>query len=313
MPILDFKEIPPAKGGGEQPETFELFARDVLEFLGYKVVSGPDRGQDGGRDIILVEVRRGVGGESSVRWLVSCKHKAHSNQAVTVDDEKDIRDRVESHKCNGFLGFYSTVPSAPLTKKLEGMGDHVEHQFFDPEKIERSLLGSVGGLKIADRYFPRSAQQWKIENPKPARLLDPAAALQCEYCKKNLLEPERTGNILIWEDLEMLRQKTPHILRVYWCCKGDCDRILQRRYWKSELSDGWEDIRDVAIPTVYLKWVMATFNQFHAGTRFTDEAFESLKLFMMALFPYVSRQLTTEEQETMKGLLVLPSFLGGFG
>ena len=42
MTILDFKEIAQAnKATGKQDE-FEFFGRDFLEYLDYKIISGPD-------------------------------------------------------------------------------------------------------------------------------------------------------------------------------------------------------------------------------------------------------------------------------
>ncbi|MEG7414448.1 hypothetical protein V6E00_06255 [Serratia marcescens] len=52
MPVLDFKEIPEAHKATGLQDTFELFSRDFLGFLGYKIISDPDRGADGGADII---------------------------------------------------------------------------------------------------------------------------------------------------------------------------------------------------------------------------------------------------------------------
>ena len=95
MSAIDFKEIPEAHLGGGLQDTFELFARDFLSHLGYTVVEDPSRGADGGRDLVVIEHRSGVGGETTVRWLVSCKHKAHSGSSVTPQDEANIRDRIE--------------------------------------------------------------------------------------------------------------------------------------------------------------------------------------------------------------------------
>lgn len=82
MPILDFKEIPSSSSGAARDQ-FELFAREFLDLVGFKIVTGPDRGADAGRDLIVEEIRAGVVGETRVRWLVSCKHKAHSGGSVT--------------------------------------------------------------------------------------------------------------------------------------------------------------------------------------------------------------------------------------
>jgi hypothetical protein len=117
MPVLDFKEIPSAKAGSDRDQ-FELFAREFLQNAGLSVIVGPDRGADAGRDLVVEEIRTGIVGETRVRWLVSCKHKAHSGNSVTPDDEQDIQDRVNTHDCQGFIGFYSTIMSSGLAAKL---------------------------------------------------------------------------------------------------------------------------------------------------------------------------------------------------
>jgi hypothetical protein len=166
MPVLDFTEIPQANLAGGMADTFELFARDFLEYRGYKILSGPDRGADAGRDLIVEEVRTGVGGETRVRWLVSCKHKAHSGQSVTLKDEMDVMDRVAMHLCSGFIGFYSTVPASSITDKLEGIREQgkLEIQIFHRERIESDLFRASEGLNIAARYFPVSFNKWRKEN-----------------------------------------------------------------------------------------------------------------------------------------------------
>ena len=92
--ILDFKEIPPANGSDGDQDKFELFAREYIEAIGLEIVSGPDRGQDGGRDILAIETRQGKLSESKTRWLISCKHRAHSGKSVSTSDEQNITDRL---------------------------------------------------------------------------------------------------------------------------------------------------------------------------------------------------------------------------
>ena len=103
---LDFTEIPAAHGGAQRDQ-FELFASEFLVQEGFKIAQGVDRGADDGRDLIVEEVRPGPGGSSIIRWLVSCKHKAHSGASVSPTDESNIRDRLEMHGCGGFIAFYS--------------------------------------------------------------------------------------------------------------------------------------------------------------------------------------------------------------
>lgn len=118
MPVLEFTELREAHIASGEQDSFEMFARDFLDYLGYRIIGNPDRGADGGKDLVVEEKRVGVGGESCVRWLVSCKHKAHSGSSVKPPDEPNIRDRVEANNCKGFLGFYSTLP------KLGPRADH---------------------------------------------------------------------------------------------------------------------------------------------------------------------------------------------
>jgi hypothetical protein len=312
MPVLDFKEIPEANAADGKQDSFELFARDFLQSLGYKILEGPDRGIDGGRDIIVLEVRKGVGGESHIRWLVSCKHKAFSGKAVSVDDELNILERVEQKKCQGFLGVYSTVPSAQLTARLEGLRAKTEYLVLDQERIEGSLLSSVSGLKLAQRYFPKSFDKWKVENPRPAKVFSDQATLECEYCGKDLLNP-KDGIIVMWHTMPDEYTYTKRITDTYWCCKGDCDRALQSSHRHVNVIDGWEDIPDVCIPLVYIKWVMTILNEHHRGDVYSEPAFDKMKQFLLTLYPYVARESTGAEKDRLKNLFQIPSYLGGLG
>ena len=169
MPSLDFKEIASAKADKENPgeqDTFELFAREVLELVGYHIVSSPDRGPDDGKDLIVEERRSGVGGETVIRWLVSCKHKAFSGGSVTPTDETNINDRLATNSCTGFLGFYSTLPSSGLGNIISAIS---ESQVYDRERIEGFLLASAEGLQIVRRFFPASYENW---NSSPNRAAD---------------------------------------------------------------------------------------------------------------------------------------------
>ena len=87
--ILDFKEIPEAHIANGKQDTFEMFARDFFETFGFIIEEGPDRGADGGRDLIIKEKRLGILGETEIKWLVSCKHKAHSGNSVLSTDEQN--------------------------------------------------------------------------------------------------------------------------------------------------------------------------------------------------------------------------------
>lgn len=314
MAILDFKEIPEAHKATGLQDTFELFARDFLSFMGYEILSDPDRGADGGKDIVVQETRTGVGGVTEIKWLVSCKHKAHSGNSVSPSDDANIRDRVEANGCQGFIGFYSTIASSGLSKTLEGMNGKFEVQVFDREKIEGKIVNSTKGLEIANRYFPKSLDRWKTENPEPAEIFSEKSSLKCEVCKKELLEQEDNGIIQIWKRKRSDYEVEPERIEyVFWACRGHCDDALQSAIQKHNpnVIDGWEDIADVMMPTIFIKWVMSIMNKQRAGALYSDEAFSDLKNFLLQVFPYVARHLTSKEKEKIRRLGMIPAFLGG--
>lgn len=312
MPALNFTEIAtPTSGPGR--DKFELFARDTLDLLGFKVLEGPDRGADGGRDLLVEERRTGVGGETRIRWLVSCKHKAHSGASVNPNDESDIQDRLNAHQCAAFLGFYSTVPSAGLTGKLSGAAGKFEYQIFDPERIERAILGSPEGVRLARRYFPQSVSTWQATNKAPAKIFADPTDLKCDYCTKSLLTPEPHGIISLWhpyDDALDVRNRTEHI---YFACKGVCDDRLRTPLRAGKMIDGWEDISDLAIPTVYLRWVMSMLNELRSGKDYSDQAFDKMKDLLLNLFPLVCRHPSDDDAERVQALQQIPGFLGGLG
>jgi Restriction endonuclease len=312
MPVLDMKEIPVAHIASGKQDTFEMFARDFLEFMGYGIVSHPDRGPDGGKDLLVEEIRTGVGGESKVRWLVSCKHKATSGASVSATDDGNIHDRVLANKCQGFIGFYSTIVSSGLNTILSGLP--IEVQTYDHERIEGQLLHSAAGLKIAQRYFPLSLSKWTINNPQPAKVFRDSPHLNCVICSKDLLTQEDKGIVTLWQRLGTLGEpRKTETLHIHWSCRGRCDSILREHMHRQKMIDGWEDISDVMTPTIYAKWVMTIMNQLRDGDTYSDEAFNSVKEFLLQLFPYVARHPSSTEEERIRTLSMVPAFMGGLG
>jgi hypothetical protein len=314
MPVIDYREIPPANSASGDQDLFELFARDYLAILGFHVVTEPNRGADGGRDFIVEETRSGVGGATRVRWLVSCKHKSHSGQSVSPSDEGNVRDRVEAAKCTGFLGFYSTLPSSGLASVLEGLRDKIQVLVYDREKIETELLQSSRFSVLAKRYFPKSYAKWKGEHPTPSDVFSETQPLLCENCGKNLLLPEPSGIVVILDRVRTDYEHDPGSVEdLYWCCKGQCDRSLKAVYRRTGLIDGWQDIPDILIPIMYARFIIAPMNKMKRGVTFSDEAFEKYKRFILCLYPCVARATTEQERNRIHSLMMIPSFLGGLG
>jgi hypothetical protein len=168
MPGLDFKEIPKAHEGPDR-DRFEIFAREFFAAKKFRVIENPDRGADGGRDLVLEEDRSGRGGTTTIRWLVSCKHKAHGKSSVQPADDPLIRDRLGTHNCHGFISFYSAVPSSGMAAILNSLKPTLEHLPFDPGSIERFLLDTPEGRSVAARFMPISFGQYMEQTRQVAK------------------------------------------------------------------------------------------------------------------------------------------------
>jgi hypothetical protein len=154
MKHVDFKQIPQSLNGSTQ-NSFEFFARDFFECLGFEVIIGPGRGPDEGKDLVVEEKLEGILQKNiKFRWLVSCKHFAHSGKAVSHSLEPDILGRVQTHKCNGFICFYSTLPTSGLRNNLERIGVDCPIRIFDKAKIEKYLFEEAKMRSLRIRYFP---------------------------------------------------------------------------------------------------------------------------------------------------------------
>ena len=302
--ILNFKEIPQANTGNGDQDTFELFARDFLEVLGYEILQHPDRGADGKKDLIIQETRFGISGQTKIKWLVSCKHYAHSGKSVNDNDESNIYDRVKVHKCDGFLGFYSTIPATSLGTNLNALKDNIHIEYFDREKIEKNLLDTPEGIKLTSRYFPKSFENYKVENPKPAKIFHGDSIIECEHCNRNLLDNKEGIFVTLRErtDWDNPNRLPNHYIYAYFSCKGQCDAILKNQYMQNGiLIDEWADISDYLSPVTYIKKQMAWMNAIQIDREtLSVEAFDKLKKLFINSYPFVSREQTTEEKENVK-------------
>ena len=314
MALLNFREIPQANVGGGLQDEFELFTRDFFETLGFQIEEGPDRGADGGRDIIINEKRSGALGDTVVKWLVSCKHKAHSGNSVLENDEEDIPGRIEQFGCDGFIGFYSTIPSSGLSKKINALRGRYEICIFDHEKIEKTLLDNSEMEVIIKRYFPISYEN-QITKVGPSMIYSKYYPLRCEVCGKDLIKKGVADNYLglvaLVQDMDYFDETNggERVTQVYCACKGHCDEIMESRL-KGHVITQWQDISDLTIPYQYLKWVMGIMNQIREGrVIYTDEAFEQIKTVTVHIAQVVMRQPSVKEMQRVKSLLEIPDWL----
>lgn len=299
--MIDFKEI---KDG----DTWELFARDFLASQGFVIELDPSRGADGGKDLVVSEQVSGRLHTRKFTWLVSCKHNATSGKAVGIDDEPNIRERLEQHKCDGFLGFYSTLASTALLDRLSALKMDSRIQdftVFDGQKIA-GYFYDVGLSKLALRYFPKS-----YEALKPIQqLVDKHVKLECEICgcdwvKEIMLRPQMgiIVNAVSHED----DYRTVH--DIFVVCKGKCDQELDGRLRQQGFFTNWEDIEDLCNPLGFLKNCMVYMNQLYEGHyKITKQAHDKQKEVYIAIAQKVLREVTQEDRERFVDLLKFENF-----
>lgn len=301
--MIDFSEL------GTDGEVWELFARDFLQEVGFYIESTPDRGNDHGKDMLVSEELSGNLGKYKFKWLVSCKNFATSNRAVNESDEQNILERVKSFKADGFIGFYSTIASSNLNKRLYDLRENKEikdYKVFDHKLIENYLI-RIGFSKLLMRYLPDNYK--KI---KPLHLIiDEYLPLECSVCGKDLLPDlynnQYGSNIVFVKKIERNEdftiEKTTYE-DVYWACKGECDRELEKRYVVgSGCTSSWEDIGDMIKPTVYLRYIFSIMNTYkNKSNIITEVADEKIKYFFTALGQKVLREMTEKERDRVKDL-----------
>lgn len=167
---IDFKEI--KVDSDSDKDNWELFAEAFLTILNYKVISQPNRGRDGGVDLIVEE---NIENSKTIRWLVSCKNFAKSGKSVTKTHELDIYDRLINNSCNGFLAFYSTIANSSLLEPLNNLKNKGFHfKYFNKGVITSLILGNPDFDALFCSYFPNSFLLWKKNYgiPEPVLLVE---------------------------------------------------------------------------------------------------------------------------------------------
>lgn len=158
--MIDFKEL--SKSGQE----FELLIREILFAKGYDVYwSGV--GPDGGKDLLCIEERKSFFETDRKKWLIQCKHNAHSEKSVGTKELDSIVDSCTQHDATGYILACSTQPSAGVVKRLEDVSQNslnpITAIYWDYAFIEKTL-STTKLWCVAQRFFPISteATTWKV-------------------------------------------------------------------------------------------------------------------------------------------------------
>ncbi|WP_026625805.1 restriction endonuclease [Dysgonomonas capnocytophagoides] len=158
--MIDFKELP------EDGILFEQLIRELLVLEGFET-HWTGVGQDGGRDLIVVEKLKGELSEYERKWLISCKHTANSGKSLGREQAGNITEDCRAIGAEGYILACSTQPTASLVTRLEeiALKQQIITRFWDSIELENKLL-KPNTFKLIHTFFPKSAvnYQWKIYN-----------------------------------------------------------------------------------------------------------------------------------------------------
>lgn len=298
--MIDFKEIPDG-------DIWEEFCRDYLSALGLVVEVPPGRGPDGGKDLLVKEQLRGTLATRSFTWLVSCKHYATSGKSVGLDDEVNIMDRLHQHRADGFIGFYSTVPSASLVTRLKELRDQQKIQAFELYSGSRIEAGfhDAGLSGVLLQYLPTSHTALRPIHP----LLGQYQALECDICGNDLLKAsvgeEKSGNVIFATRVREDGDPDGDVVEsVHFVCKGDCDKMMERRI--GSLIGGWDDIADYCNPLLYLRHLTGYTNQTRKRPNsYSDAAHDRMIHFFITVSQRTLRQTHNEDRAELNRTIQL--------
>ncbi len=300
--MIDFTEI-------LDGDAWEAFCRDYLIALGLVVEIPPAKGPDGGLDLLVREQLTGALASRSFTWLVSCKHYAMSGKAVGNTDEVNIVDRLEQHKADGFIGFYSTMASASLITKLKEFRDsgRIEaYEIYDGTRIENGFH-DVGLSGVLLQHLPVSHTSLRPIHP----LLGKYEPLHCEICGKDLLTAsvigKTKGNIILATRRGSGDESI--VESVHFVCKGACDRTLEDTLHKKGLLGGWDDISDYCNPLIFMRRITGYINQMrNAPASYSKTANNRLIEFYITVSQRTLRQTNAEDRQALRDVMEIDEF-----
>ncbi|ENR2169982.1 restriction endonuclease [Vibrio vulnificus] len=239
MSILDFKEIQKANMSDYKSDIFEYFAEEFFKLLGFEIVSSPGRGADGGKDLIIREIISSHIISIRKQWLVSCKHSAHSNRAISKKDEVEIVDRLKRHNCQGFIGFYSVGPTQDLVDYFEALtiNDSIQCTFFQYSRIESKLLQTQDGVILAKRYFPESGVKLEGIASNNKQQQTNKTYLSCSSCKNKIHSSLPDAKVCAWGYESDAGKKHTEIFE-YFCsekCADEIEALVETSHFEQEL------------------------------------------------------------------------------
>jgi len=146
---------------------FEQLIREIFNSMGFDTF-WTGVGPDGGKDLIITEILHGKISSCEKRWLVSCKHYAHSKRAVGVKDIINITDTMRAINATGFILSCSTYPSSSLVRRLDELkskNKDFNFKIFDGVELEKLIL-KPNSIHLLKNFFPNDVRnkQWLVHS-----------------------------------------------------------------------------------------------------------------------------------------------------
>jgi len=158
--MIDFKELP------QNGTKFEQLTRELAIRSGFEV-HWTGVGQDGGRDLVITEKAEGALAPFERKWLVSCKHNAHSGKSVGLADIANVTDACAAVGASGFLLACSTQPTSTVVNRLQEIAANggLLTTYWDGIEFEKRL-NTPSTLPLIHLFFPESSKSigWNIYN-----------------------------------------------------------------------------------------------------------------------------------------------------
>ncbi|WHH58832.1 restriction endonuclease [Petroclostridium sp. X23] len=162
--MLDFKEM---RDDGVE---FEQLIRELLLAEGLDV-HWTGVGPDGDKDLIAIESYEGILGSIKRKWVVQCKHNAHSGKSVSKDD-LNIMETCLAVDADGYLLACSTQPTSALIRHFKEIQDNkgLETRYWDSIEIEKRLM-KPNNFHLINVFFENSSKKigWKLFNTQDTK------------------------------------------------------------------------------------------------------------------------------------------------
>ena len=131
--------------------------------------------------------------------------------------------------------------------------------------------------------------------PEPVRIFSDDPQLNCECCGKNLLEGSNLGNYIVFKSSD------DNYAAIRYACKEHDSNVTDNANQEDLKDDGWDDVDDMLLPTIWIKKLMAFMNELYTSRdKVSAQYFDDVKKLFLNTFPYIARDMSKEEIDRVR-------------